>query len=238
MDALLPHLDASAVDEAWLELFHRIPAHVSKDVADRLAEAQAEHHDLRTLPPHQLRLHCFRFFPPQYTRVVLLGVEPPEELDDCVGLSFSIPGGERLPAHLKMMFRELCNDIGQVRAPRSGNLTWWAQQGVLLLNSSLTVAEGLPGSHASIWHAWTAHLLELLSTHYPGVVYMLWGEEARSYLPHIHTGADAQCPDNMIITGPYPRVANRFSFFSQRYFSRANEALELLGKSPINWLLL
>jgi uracil-DNA glycosylase len=227
MEALSPFLDTSAVDEAWTDLFHEIPVHACQAVAAKLG---AEH-GVRALPPRQLRLHCFRFFHPAQTRVVLLGTEPSPSLDDSVGLSFSVSGGGELPTHLKMIFKELRDDVGQVRTPRSGNLTWWAQQGVLLLNSSLTVAEGQPGSHVLAWYEWTVHFLKRFSKEYPGVVYILWGDHAQSFVPHIDTSA------NVIITGVFPTTANRFKFLGQQYFSRTNAALEFFGKSPINWLL-
>jgi uracil-DNA glycosylase len=227
MDVLLPHFDTSAVDEAWLTLFRGVSEEASEEVAATLAATQGG----RVLPPRQLRLHCFRFFAPSHTRVVILGTEPACTLDDSVGLSFSIPGGAELPTHLKMIFKALRDDVGQERTPRSGNLTWWAQQGVLLLNSSLTVLEGQPGSHVRAWQKWMVHFLELFSREYSGVVYILWGPNAQFFIPHI------DITRNIVITGVYPSIANRFNFLGQQYFSRANAALELFGKSPINWLL-
>ena len=231
MDVLADYMDVSGVDEAWLQLFADVPRSVVKDVAVQLMDSAATNADLHILPPRQLRLHCFRFFHPRFTRVVLLGVEPPLDLDDCVGLSFSVPGGARLPTHLKMMFKELRDDMGQVRTPRSGSLTWWAQQGVLLLNSSLTSVEGLPNAHVSVWAPWTSHVLQLLSERYPGVVYILWGPHAQQFKEHIAPHGNA------VLTGGYPNVASRFAFLGGRYFSRANEALDALGRSPVNWLL-
>lgn len=226
-------MDVSDVREEWLHLFDRVPPHVYGDMATKLQESDETYgDDLQTFPSRRLRLHCFRFFTPHQTRVVILGQDPYIHEGQAMGLAFSVPPGVPIPPSLKTVFSELRDDVGQTAAPKSGDLTWWAQQGVLLLNTSLTVLEGISNSHKAVWSEWTARCLHLLSQQAKEVVFLLWGGEARGMKVHI-----ASDRGHVVIEGAHPSPLARGAFKGGCYFSRANAALERMGKSPINWLL-
>jgi uracil-DNA glycosylase len=226
-------LDVADVRDGWLKLFALIPHDVYAAAAAKLQESDDTYSsDLQTFPPRPFRLHCFRFFPPTQTRVVILGQDPYIAEGQAMGLAFSVPPGVALPPSLKIVVGELRDDVGQTALPRSGDLTWWAHQGVLLLNTSLTVLEGISNSHKKVWATWTTHFLRVFSQHVHGVVFLLWGGEAKAMKVHI-----APDMEHVVIEGAHPSPLARGAFKGGRYFSRANAALEGLNKSPINWLL-
>lgn len=153
-------------------------------------------------------------------------------LPEAMGLSFSVPRVAKIPRSLQNIYKELCQDIG-CKMPGHGNLSSWVNEGVLLINRSLSVEEGKPNSHKDIgWHAVTEALISALSAEHYGIVFILWGNNARSLLPHIakngHTIIESSHPS------PIGGSCNK-GFFGSRPFSRANKALIELGKKPVRW---
>lgn len=166
-------------------------------------------------------------------KVVILGQDPYHNPGQAHGLCFSVPDGITPPPSLKNIFKELKSDIG-IPEPRNGNLTHWANQGVLLLNSSLTVRQNEPTSHSKIgWEKFTDSVIHLISEKKQGIIFLLWGAYARSKQilidPHKHF--------ILVAAHPSPLSANN-GFFGCRHFSKTNELLVKQGKSPIDWNLI
>jgi len=162
----------------------------------------------------------------QDTRVVILGQDPYHQIHQANGLCFSVPEGVSFPPSLKNINKELQTDLGVSLA--SGNLIHWAQQGVLLINSILTVEDSLPGSHANIgWLSFTKLILSELNQRKSGLVFMLWGNYAQKL------GKDLDLKRHHIIktSHPSPLSANRGGWFGTRPFSNANSFLD----HPIIW---
>ena len=163
-------------------------------------------------------------------KVVILGQDPYHGDKQAHGLSFSVPDGVRPPPSLKNIFKEIAYDLG-IKPPESGNLLRWAKQGVLLLNSILTVKKGKPGSHQmNGWEVFTDAVIELLSKDKDNIVFMLWGAYAYK------KGLKIDRNKHLVIetSHPSPFSADK-GFFKSKQFSRCNNYLELHKKGQINW---
>jgi uracil-DNA glycosylase len=157
-----------------------------------------------------------------------------ESVPEAMGLSFSVPKGVKIPPSLRNIFKELNQDIG-CQVPEHGDLTNWVGQGVLLLNRMLSVEKDKPGSHSKLgWQPITEALVSCLSEQHSGIVFILWGNHAKSIRPFIadnrHTIIESSHPS------PIGGSCNK-GFFGSRPFSRANQALTNLGKQTIDWSL-
>ncbi|WP_439425085.1 uracil-DNA glycosylase [Oenococcus alcoholitolerans] len=164
------------------------------------------------------------------TKVIIVGQDPYHEKGQAQGLSFSVPDDFPAPSSLKNIHKEIESDLGQKR--QSHDLIPWAKQGVLLLNSVLTVEEHKANSHAGvIWEHFTDSVIQLASAHPTPKVFILWGNFARKKSSLIDTRKD------LIIQSAHPSglSANR-GFFGSRPFSRCNDWLESKGREPIDWL--
>ena len=173
-------------------------------------------------PPPTLVFRCFDFFDFKDTKVVILGQDPYIKKGEAMGLCFSVPDDVRVPPSLRNIYKELSADVGVPVANKNGDLTRWAEKGVLLLNAALTVEPGKSGSHMKAWRVFTDYIIAYISDKSPGaVVFVLWGGFARSKKKLIdttrHTVLEA--------VHPSPLSANRGGFFGCRHFSRCNEAL-------------
>ncbi len=166
------------------------------------------------------------------TKVVILGQDPYHRPNQAHGLCFSVQDGVRHPPSLVNIFKELQSDLG-IAIPQSGNLEKWAKQGVLLLNTTLTVREGCPMSHTKKgWETLTDKIFSLLNERNDGMVFMFWGAHAKSKNALITNSA------HHILTAPHPSPLSAFAgFFGCRHFSQANEILQNMGKAPIDWSL-
>lgn len=163
------------------------------------------------------------------TKVVILGQDPYHGIGEAHGLSFSVQDGIRKPPSLKNIFKELKDDLG-IEEPESGNLTNWAKEGVLLLNSVLTVEKDKAASHKDLgWELFTDHIIKLLNEKETPVVFILWGNFARSKKVYITN------PKHLIIESAHPSPLARGAFFGSRPFSKANNFLISTGQAPINW---
>lgn len=166
------------------------------------------------------------------TKVVILGQDPYHGTGQAHGIAFSVQDGVQLPPSLVNIFRELYNDLG-ITASKNGCLISWAKQGVLLLNAVLTVRKGHAGSHSGQgWEIFTDHVIQLLGKRDKPIVFLLWGNYARSKKYLIvnkkHLVLEAAHPS--------PLSANK-GFFGSRPFSKTNEFLRNIGETPINWQL-
>lgn len=211
----------SPIPEGWADL-----PFFSEDWP-RIAEALAQ--DSRTiLPPHERRFHALALTPPEAVWVVILGQDPYPTPGHAMGLAFSVnPDVRPLPASLRNIFKELAEDTGD-RLP-NGDLSGWARQGVLLLNTHLSVPAGQPAGHAKLgWERLSAQVLDRVSRR--PTAFVLWGKPAQAQERHIRPG------DHLILESahPSPLAASR-GFFGSRPFSRVNAWLASRGEAPIDW---
>lgn len=181
-------------------------------------------------PPAQDVYAALELTPFESTKVVVLGQDPYHGLGQAHGLSFSVRGNTPIPPSLRNIFQELFTDVA-IQREQNGDLTGWARQGVLLLNTSLTVREGEPGSHKNRgWEHITDTVMSALNEKPTRVVFVLWGAHARNKKTLI-----TQAHHVVIESAhPSPLSAHR-GFFGSRPFSQINSALEEAGLSPIEW---
>ncbi len=164
-------------------------------------------------------------------KVVIIGQDPYHGPNQAHGLSFSVEKGVALPPSLRNIYTELHNDLG-CYIPNNGNLTKWARQGVLMLNSVLTVRSGEPNSHKGKgWEQITGRIIELLNEREKPVIFMLWGASAKALGRSINTSK------HYVLTAshPSPMSANQGGWFGCKHFSKANQILSHLGSTPIDW---
>jgi uracil-DNA glycosylase len=165
-------------------------------------------------------------------KVVIIGQDPYHGAGQANGLAFSVNEGQKIPPSLRNIFKELNQDIG-FQIPSHGDLTTWAKQGVLLLNSVLTVEESKPGSHQQKgWETFTDAVINKLSGENNGIVFLLWGNYAKSKMELIDASK------HKIFTAAHPSPLSAYQgFFHCKHFSKTNEYLLQQGKKPISWQL-
>ncbi len=182
-------------------------------------------------PPGKDIFKAFELCPLDKVKVVILGQDPYHGYGQAMGLSFSVPQGVPAPPSLKNIFKEIESDIG-ITMSGSPDLRPWAEQGVLLLNSVLTVRAAQPASHSRIgWQTFTDAVIKLISDRCDGVVFLLWGNYARSKAGLIDTSR------HHVLEAAHPSPLAKGAFFGCRHFSRTNGILVSEGKSPIDWRL-
>lgn len=185
----------------------------------------------RIYPPGPLIFKAFDLCPLDKVKVVILGQDPYHGEGQAMGLSFSVPDGVPAPPSLKNIFKEIETELG-IRMSGRPNLEKWAAQGVLLLNAVLTVRAGEPASHSSIgWQQFTDRVIQLVSDKCDGVVFLLWGNYARSKASLIDESR------HTVLQAAHPSPLARGAFFGCGHFARTNEILVSQGKSPIDWVL-
>ncbi len=182
-------------------------------------------------PPGKDIFKAFELTPVPDVKVVILGQDPYHGAGQAMGLSFSVPDNIPAPPSLINIFKEIESDLGISMSGRP-NLEGWARQGVLLLNAILTVRAGAAASHSKIgWQEFTDAVIRYLSDNCSGIVFMLWGNFARSKKVLIDTSK------HYVLEAPHPSPLARGAFFGCRHFSKANEFLAGHGKTPIDWKL-
>ena len=182
-------------------------------------------------PPGKDIFKAFELCPLDKVKVVILGQDPYHGYGQAMGLSFSVPQGVPAPPSLKNIFKEIESDLG-ITMSGSPDLRPWAEQGVLLLNSVLTVRAAQPASHSRIgWQTFTDAVIKLISDRCDGVVFLLWGNYARSKAGLIDTSR------HHVLEAAHPSPLAKGAFFGCRHFSRTNEILQAEGKTPIDWQL-
>lgn len=196
-------------------------------------------------PPREDWFAAFRLTPPKRVRAVILGQDPYHEPGQAMGLAFSVRPGGKLPPSLRNIYRELASDLN-IPAPADGDLTFWAEQGVLLLNTVLTVADGRANSHQHLgWQRFTDEVLAAVAALPQPVAFVLWGAPAqkafdraagsgaRTGLICAHGSFDAP---RLVLTAPHPSPLSAYrGFFGSRPFSRINEFLRENGTREIRW---
>ena len=189
-----------------------------------------EYRSNTVFPPGNKIFAAFDATPFDDVKVVILGQDPYHDYNQANGLCFSVNDGVQFPPSLLNIFKEIHDDIGSA-IPQNGDLSRWAKQGVLLLNSTLTVRAHSAGSHQGHgWEQFTDKVIEYLATERENLVFMLWGAYA------IKKGAFIDRSRHLVLTSPHPSpLSAHRGFFGNHHFSRANAYLVEHGKSPVNW---
>ncbi len=218
-----------SIEPTWKEQLHD---EFDKPYFVRLTQAvHKEYAQGPCYPPGRLIFNAFNLCPFDRVKVVIIGQDPYHEPGQAMGLSFSVPQGIVMPPSLVNIFKEIQQDLG-TPMPVNGDLTRWAEQGVLLLNATLTVRAHQANSHQPLgWSQFTDAAIMALNAHRSGIVYMLWGGYARSKRNLIDASR------NLILESvhPSPLSANRGGWFGQHQFSRCNAYLQQQGEQPIEW---
>ena len=216
------------IEEGWKK---QLANEFQKDYFEKLIEfVHEEYKTHRIYPPGKLIFNAFDQCPFENLKVVILGQDPYHGPGQAHGLCFSVNEGIPFPPSLKNIFKELKDDVGKA-TPRSGDLTEWAHQGVLLLNATLTVRAHQAGSHQKKgWEEFTDAAIQIASENKDHLVFLLWGNYAISKRRLIDENK------HMVLTSvhPSPLSASR-GFFGNQHFSRANEFLTKNGLEPIEW---
>lgn len=211
----------------WLTLLEK---EFEKSYFAELTDFVKKEYVSKTVFPHPKNLfRAFDLTPPDSLRAVILGQDPYHGVGQAHGLCFSVEKGVAVPPSLKNIYKEIKSDIGKMK-DESGDLSHWAQQGVLLLNATLTVEKGRAGSHQGKgWEEFTDAVVAALNENYEHVVFMLWGNFAKQKGAHIDRAK------HLVLESAHPSPFSASGFLGCRHFSKANEYLVAHGKKPIEW---
>lgn len=214
----------------WEELFEKIK---EKDYAKKINTILNQEYATHTIfPPRNMMFNAFKYTPLKKVKVVIIGQDPYHEDNQAMGLSFSVPEGVALPPSLINIFKEIENNFGYKMNYSNGDLTYLAKQGVLLLNTILTVRKSIPLSHQKIgYDLFVQDILKAIDEQDQPIVFLLWGNYARGLKKYLHN------PNHLILesTHPSPLSANRGGFFNQNHFLKTNNYLVSHELTPINW---
>lgn len=218
------------IEEGWKE---QLTEEFDKDYFVRLTDmVRREYSDPRVTvyPPASKIFSAFDLVPFKDVKVVIIGQDPYHGPGQANGLCFSVNPGIDIPPSLRNIFKEISTDTGDPM-PNNGDLTRWAQQGVLMLNATLTVRAHQPKSHAGLgWERFTDSAVAALNEHRIGVVFMLWGSDA------IRKGALIDRTRHLVLTAAHPSPLSAYrGFFGCRHFSQANAYLVAHGQIPVQW---
>lgn len=212
----------------WDEILHD---EMQKSYFQELMEALTQEYKEETIyPPKELLFTALKLTPYNETRVVILGQDPYHGAGQAHGLSFSVMPGVRIPPSLRNIYTELKEDMS-VPVPNHGSLNHWAEQGVLLLNTVLTVREGKPGSHKKLgWEKFTDTIMKKLNERTVPMVFILWGNHAQQ------KGSFIDQDRHRVIQSMHPSPLSAYrGFFGSRPFSQTNQYLESNGLESIDW---
>ena len=221
------NLDDVRIENGWKEaLREEFLSEYFAKIKENLLAAKARE---IVYPPGNLSFNAFNLTPFERVRAVILGQDPYHGAHQAMGLSFSVPHGVRIPPSLVNIYKEIKSDLG-ISEPASGDLSYWAKQGVLLLNASLSVGANRANSHSGFgWQIFTDAVIKILSARRQSLVFMLWGNFAKAKSALI----DAQ--KHLILTAAHPSPLAGGAFFGCRHFSRCNEYLRAHGLGEIDW---
>ena len=218
-----------SIDKSWQKV---LQDEFDKDYFKELVQfVKQEYQKTTCYPPGSLIFNAFDHCPFDDTKVVILGQDPYHGKGQAQGLCFSVPDHIPQPPSLENIFKEIKTDIGKP-VPQSGNLTRWADQGVLLLNATLSVRAHQAGSHQNKgWEKFTNRVIQTLSEEKESLVFLLWGGFAKKKKNLIDKDK------HLILTSghPSPLSANKGNWFGNQHFSKTNDYLKQKGKSPIEW---
>jgi len=218
---LNPSWQAILSDEIEKPYFHELMQTVDQEYKNTVC-----------FPPKELIFSAFNNCSFENIKVVIIGQDPYHGDGEANGLAFSVNDSVRIPPSLRNIFREINSDLDSIFMPSSGNLEFWAKQGVLLLNASLTVRKDNPNSHKHLkWNLFTDAVIQKISEEKENVVFMLWGSFAQKKGAKINRG------NHLVLESghPSPMSANQGKWFGNKHFSKTNEYLKSKGKAEIEW---
>jgi uracil-DNA glycosylase len=215
------------IDPAWKKA---LEPQFETEYWQSLTQFVREEYKSKTVyPPGPLIFSAFDLCPFDKVKVVIVGQDPYHGFKQANGLSFSVNDGIALPPSLQNIFKEIHNDLGIMPLP-SGDLTRWAKQGVLMINSVLTVLASKPASHAGHgWELFTDSVIQTLNAKRENIVYMLWGRYAQN------KGQVIDKEKNLVLTSAHPSPYSVTQFYGHHHFSKCNEYLQAHGKNRIDW---
>lgn len=210
-------LDAELHEDYFQSLLERLQTHPRPD---------------KIYPPKAFWFKAFEFFAPQDCKALILGQDPYHGPGQAHGLSFSVPLGQGFPPSLRNIFKELEADMG-LQAPFSGDLSPWAEQGILLVNSALTVEEAKAGAHLKWgWEEFSDRLIAYLSAENPGMAFVLWGKFAQRKARLI------EADKHLVLKHVHPSPLSAYrGFFGSKPFSKVNDFLSSIERNRIEWAL-
>ena len=210
---------------------HLLKDEFQKEYYQKLREFLKEEYQTRTIYPSMYDLFkALKLTDFEDVKVVILGQDPYHGENQAHGLCFSVPQGVAIPPSLQNIFKEIESDL-HIKMNPSGDLTCWAKEGVLLLNTVLTVRANQANSHRGKgWEIFTDKIIELLNTREKPIVFILWGNNAKAKINQINQ------QHHLILTAPHPSPLSAYAgFFGCRHFSKTNAFLEANNISPIHW---
>ena len=209
---------------------NRLKGEFQKDYFKKLQAFLEEEYSTREIYPKMENIfNALNYCPYDKVKVVIIGQDPYHEPHQAHGLSFSVEEGVDFPPSLVNIFKEIEDDL-HIKVQNSGNLIRWAKQGVMLLNTTLTVRRGLANSHRGKgWENFTTEVIKQLSSRKDPIVFLLWGSNAQSFAPLIEK-------QHLVLKAPHPSPLSAYrGFFGCKHFSKTNEFLAQIGKTPIDW---
>ena len=215
-----------------MEFYDIIKEEESKEYYRNLNKFLTKEYNSKTIYPSiEYLYNCFKFTKYEDVKVVILGQDPYHGKGQAMGLSFSVNNEVKIPPSLKNIYKEINLEYGYDIIPNNGNLTKWAKQGVLLLNSVLTVEEGKPGSHKDKgWEIFTDNIIKKLNDKDSPIVFMLWGNYAINKSKYITNDK------HLVLTSPHPSPFSvRKGFFGCNHFKEANKYLKENNIEEIDW---
>ena len=216
------------IEESWKKI---LAPEFEKDYFVKLTDfVRQEYHSTTVYPPGRLIFNAFNLCPYDKVKVVIIGQDPYHGPGQAHGLCFSVNDGVPFPPSLQNIFKEIHDDLG-IPMPTTGNLTRWAEQGVLLLNATLTVRAHQAGSHQHKgWEEFTDAAIRALAENCEHLVFILWGSYAQK------KGAFIDRNKHLVLTSVHPSPLSAYNgFFGNKHFSRANAYLAEHGETPIKW---
>lgn len=220
--------NVKGINHPWSNMLSYCNKKAYKELMDVIEE---EYKERQIFPPYGFLFKAFELVPFSLVRVVILGQDPYHNDGQAEGLAFSIPQGINLPPSLKNIFKELANDLGVKRDINDGSLVSWAEQGVLLLNSILTVVAHMPSSHSKIgWEEFTDSVIQKISDEHAHIVFILWGKYAESKEGLINS------KKHLVLKAAHPSPFSAYKgFFGCNHFSKCNDYLKKKGIQEIVW---
>ena len=220
----------SNIAKSWSDFFKEIQKEEFCETLNKFLNKEYQEHTC--YPPRELLFNAFKLTPLDKVKVVIVGQDPYHEPGQAMGLSFSVPKGIKVPPSLINIYKEIAKEYDYKMDMTSGDLTYLTKQGVLLLNSILSVRAHEAMSHnINEYREFLARVLELLDHQYQPIVFLFWGGPARKLKAYLHN------PDHLILESihPSPLAANHGGWFGNNHFKKANEYLVNRSAKPINW---
>ena len=223
-------INLSKITTNWKEIIEKYNFSIINDFIKKEKETFKDW--LEIYPPNNLIFQCFNLFNIEHTKVVIIGQDPYIRKNQAMGLSFSVPRGIKVPPSLKNIIKEINRSMKLNNDLKNGDLTNWANHGVLLLNRSLTVREGVSNSHKKVWLPFTEMIVKYISNNLNNIVFLLWGRNAEELSSFIDK------EKHLVLISGHPSPLNRKKdFIGNNHFVKTNKYLKSKNKCEIDWTI-